>query len=113
MIPRHGWMAVLRGDGRELARGETARAALTAARGRGFNMGDVEAIPAPPPSTSSSTSSTSSATRAKRSVAQARLWDIRQRLEKEWDGADPGIAEDLAALRLAADVLAELDGDAP
>ena len=38
-------------------------------------------------------------------LAQARVWDISARLEKEWDGADEGLKEDLAALRVAADIL--------
>ena len=51
-------------------------------------------------------------TRAQRAVVQARLWDIRMRLEKEWDGADPGIEDDMEALRVAADVLQALDESA-
>ena len=35
----------------------------------------------------------------------ARIWDIRERMEKEWDGADEGVREDLEALRIAADAL--------
>ena len=49
------------------------------------------------------------ASRAKRAAAQARLWDIREGIEREWDGADAGIEADLEALRIAADVLQAFD----
>jgi len=48
-------------------------------------------------------------TPAKRSVVEARLWDIRERLEREWDQVDTGIETDIAALKMAADELQAID----
>ena len=44
-----------------------------------------------------------------RAVVQARLWGLRVALEREWDGADPGVETDLEALRLAAEVFEAID----
>ena len=49
------------------------------------------------------------ARRPERAVIQARLWGLHADLEREWDGADPGIATDLQALRLAANVFEAID----
>ena len=44
-----------------------------------------------------------------RAVIQARLWGLHMALEREWDGADPGVETDLEALRLAAEVFEAID----
>jgi len=49
------------------------------------------------------------ARRPERAVIQARLWGLHADLEREWDGADPGIETDLQALRLAANVFEAID----
>ena len=46
----------------------------------------------------------------RRAAAQARLRDMLERLEKEWDGHDAGVREDLEALRIACDALAQRGG---
>ena len=52
------------------------------------------------------------ASRRERHIAKGRLAEIHDRFKKEWDGADRDMADDMAALKIACDVLDVLERQA-